>query len=424
MKQTRNIARQCFASILSAIVATLILETIALGQVTPSWVPTGSLNIPRSDHTATLLPNGKVLVVGGRDGNSPPPNYLNSSELYDPATRTWSVTGSLNTPRYLHTATLLPNGKVLVAGGITNTTPPDFGVTTSAELYDPVTGTWSVTGSLNIARFWYTATLLQNGKVLVAGGGGSGVGDNSAELYDPATGTWSTTGNLIATRYGQTATLLQNGKVLIAGGSNDGDLASTLASAELYDPVTGTWSATANLNASRISHTATLLSDGRVLVAGGYIPTFVPVGGNGFAAAPTSLNGAELYDPATGTWTITASLNAPRNSHTATLLPNGKVLVAAGGSWTPSGNPPCGLTATCSFNVLNNAELYDPASGTWNLTASLNAPRSSYTATPLPGGKVLVAGGQTRNNALSSAELYEFPIQLMAAVLPTSRSVR
>jgi N-acetylneuraminic acid mutarotase len=423
MKQTRNIARQGFASILSAIVATLILKTIALGQVTPSWAPTGSLNIHRSDHTATLLANGKVLVVGGRDGNSPP-NYLNSSELYDPATGAWSVTGSLNTPRYLHTATLLPNGKVLVAGGITNTTPPDFGVTTSAELYDPVTGTWSVTGSLNIARFWYTATLLQNGKVLVAGGGGSGVGDNSAELYDPATGTWSTTGNLIATRYGQTATLLQNGKVLIAAGSNDGDLASTLASAELYDPVTGTWSATANLNASRISHTATLLSDGRVLVAGGYIPTFVPVGGNGFAAVPTSLNGAELYDPATGTWTITASLNAPRNSHTATLLPNGKVLVAAGGSWTPSGNPPCGLTATCSFNVLNNAELYDPASGTWNLTASLNAPRSSYTATPLPGGKVLVAGGQTRNNALSSAELYEFPIQLMAAVLPTSRSVQ
>jgi N-acetylneuraminic acid mutarotase len=411
MKQTRNIARRCFASILSAIVATLILKTIALGQVTPSWVPTGSLNIPRSDHTATLLPNGKVLVVGGRDGNSPP-NYLNSSELYDPATRSWSVTGSLNTPRYLHTATLLPNGKVLVAGGITNTTPPDFGITTSAELYDPVTGTWSVTGSLNIARFWYTATLLQNGKVLVAGGGGSRVGDNSAELYDPATGKWNTTGNLIATRYGQTATLLQNGKVLIAGGSDDGDLASTLASAELYDPVTGTWSVTGNLNASRFSHTATLLPDGKVLAAGGFTIGSSP-------RPRTSLNSAELYDPANGTWSIAASLNMARDSHTATLLPNGKVLVAAGGYWT--GNPPYD-------NPLSSAELYDPATGVWSITAGLNTARFGHTATRLQNGQVLIAGGSNYSglafHTLSSAELYDSPVQLVAAVLPSSRSVQ
>src|SRR5690349_11623981 len=146
------------------IIAIFALKAPVLAQVNPSWIPTGSLNIPRSDHTATLLPNGKVLVVGGRDGNSPP-NYLNSSELYDPAT-----------------------------------------------------GTWSVTGRLNRGRFWHTATLLQNGKVLVAAGGG---GDSSAELYDPATGNWSITGGLVMARYGQTATLLQNGKVLIVGGSDD-----------------------------------------------------------------------------------------------------------------------------------------------------------------------------------------------------------
>jgi hypothetical protein len=211
---------------------------------------------------------------------------------------------------------------------------------------------------------------------------------------------------------------------LVAGGSNDGDLASTLASAELYDPVTGTWSFTSNLNASRISHTATLLPDGRVLVTGGDSPNFVQVGANMFAAAPTSLNGVELYDPATGAWSIAANLNTTRDSHTATLLPNGKVLVAAGGYWTPSGNPPCGLTATCSFNVLNNAELYDPASGTWSMTASLNTLRSQHTATRLPNGKVLVAGGRTRTDVLSSAELYDSPVQLVAAVLPSSRSVQ
>jgi hypothetical protein len=417
MKRTNNIARHPLGLILVLVgllsVATLPLEPVTLAQVNPSWIPTGSLNIPRSSHTATLLPNGKVLVVGGRNGNSRP-NFLNSAELYDPVTGAWTVTGSLNAPRYLHTATLLANGKVLVTG-----------ISNSAELYDPTTGTWSITGSLNIARFWHTATLLQNGKVLVAGGG-----DNSAELYDPATETWSITGSLIAARYGQTATLLQNGKVLIAGGSDDSDLASTLASAELYDPATGIWSVTGNLNASRISHTATLLPNGKVLVAGGYTPNFVSVGGNTFYASPTSLNSAELYDPATGTWTIGASLNTTRDSHTATLLPNGKVLVAAGAYYTSDGNTPndgntpCPLTHTCSYNGLNAAELYDVATGTWSTTASLNTPRSGHTATRLPGGKVLVAGGSNGTDVLSSVELYDFPSALMAAVLPSSRSVQ
>jgi hypothetical protein len=397
MKQTRNIARHALGLTLVLIVATFALESVALAQVNPTWTPTGSLNIPRHGATATLLPNGKVLVAGGGFETEP----QNSAELYDPSTGTWSLTGNLNRPRSSATATLLPNGKVLVAGGVTNTTPPDFGITTSAELYDPITGTWSVTGSLNIARFWYTATLLQNGKVLVAGGGG---GDSSAELYDPVTGTWSTTGNLITARYGQTATLLQNGKVLIAGGSNDGDLASTLASAELYDPVTGTWSVTGNLNASRFSHTATLLPDGKVLAAGGFTI--------GSPVRPAiSLNSAELYDPANGTWSINASLNMARDSHTATLLPNGKVLVAAGGYW--SGD-------CCSYNPLSNAELYDPAGGTWSSTAGLNTARAGATATRLQNGQVLVAGG----DSLGSAELYESPVTLWAAVLPSSRSVQ
>jgi WD40 repeat protein len=412
MKRTQNVARHPFGLILLLLVATFIPEPVALAQVNPSWIPTGSLNIPRSSHTATLLPNGKVLVVGGRNGNSRP-NFLNSAELYDPVTGAWTVTGSLNAPRYLHTATLLANGKVLVTG-----------ISNSAELYDPTTRTWSITGSLNIARFWHTATLLQNGKVLVAGGG-----DNSAQLYDPATGTWSITGSLIAARYGQTATLLQNGKVLIEGGSDDSDLASTLASAELYDPATGIWSVTGNLNASRISHTATLLPDGKVLVAGGYTQNWVPAN-NGFASSPTSLNSAELYDPATGIWSVAGSLNTRSSDSSANLLRNGKVLVEGGFQYTTDGTTPndgtypCGVTLTCRASNLHTAEAYDPATGSWSAMAGLNIARSRHTATLLPDGKVLVAGGYSGNDVLSSAELYDSPFQLVAAVLPSSRSVQ
>ena len=173
-----------------------------------------------------MLPNGKVLVAGGVNGGV----SLASAELYDPASGTWTATGSLGAARYLHTATLLPNGKVLVAGGVNDTN----GTLASAELYDPASGNWSTTGGLATARDNHTATLLPNGKVLVAGGINSG---NSvfagAELYDPASGTWTATGSLNTARRLHTATLLPSGKVLVAGGQSAGGL--PLASAELYD---------------------------------------------------------------------------------------------------------------------------------------------------------------------------------------------
>jgi hypothetical protein len=188
------------------------------------WSFTGSLNTARFDHTATLLPNGMVLVAAGFTGMSTPSA---TAELYDPSSRTWTATGSLNTARFDHTTTLLPNGMVLVAGG-------GFGSLASAELYDPASGTWTATGSLNIPRVSHTATSLPNGMVLVAGGY-----DNSnprrfiylasAELYDPASGAWTATGSLNTARYAHTATLLLNGMVLVAGGSGSH---GTLASAE------------------------------------------------------------------------------------------------------------------------------------------------------------------------------------------------
>ena len=156
-------------------------------------------------------------------------------------------TGNLVTARFFHTATLLPNGKVLVAGGL-----HDGSTLASAELYDPASGTWTATGSLATARDHHTATLLPNGKVLVAGGFDGSVALASAELYDPASGTWTATGSLATARYGHTATLLPNGKVLVAGGLTD---SGSLASAELYDPASGTWTATGSLATARcLSH--------------------------------------------------------------------------------------------------------------------------------------------------------------------------
>ena len=276
------------------------------------WEFTGSLNTAREYQAATLLPDGRVLVAGGggpSTGDYPFPR-LKSAELYNPATGTWTVTGSLNDERELQTQTLLPNGKVLAAGGW-----PEGTSTGTAELYDPATETWTFTGSLNARRAGHTATLLLDGRVLAVGGSHS---IHSAELYDPATGTFTVTGSLNTGRQGHTAMLLPNGKVLVAGGLNR-DI-GVLASAELYDPATGNWRPTGNLNVGRWYHTGTLLSDSRVLVAGGW-------GGQG---PNSTLASAEIYDPATGTWTFTSDLNNARARYTATLLSDGIVLVAGG----------------------------------------------------------------------------------------------
>ena len=296
------------------------------------WAETGGLLRPRTSHTATLLPSGKVLVAGGigLDGFLHLIT-LSSAELYDPATQSWSSTGSLFAGRHHHTATLLRNGKVLVAGGT-------GGI--SAELYDPATGSWSSTGSLNIGRRSHTATLLPNGKVLVAGGHGPHFGPrlSSAELYDPATGSWSTTASLNNRRAFHTATLLPNGKVLVAGGE-DGRGNFGLASAELYDWVTGSWSSTGSLAIDRFWHTATLVANGNVLVAGG-----------------TGDHRAELYDSVTGSWSTTASAEFWRYRRTATLLPNGNVLVG-GGDWVVT-IPAAGIELSPPVNSMTRLHLH------------------------------------------------------------------
>ena len=363
-----------------------VTATASLSIVTGVWSPTGSLSALRAYHTATLLPNGRVLVAGGQSGSG----ITATAELYDPIAGTWSPTGSLSTARAYHRATLLPNGNVLVTGGYNNAYAP----ISASELYDPVAGTWASTGSLATARVYHTATLLANGKVLVAGGGELNAGGvvATSELYDPATGTWVATGSLSTARFHHSATLLQSGKVLVAGGENQ----PPVPSSELYDPATGAWSPTGSLTTPRGDHTATLLPNGTVLVAGGFSY------GNTQVTATS-----ELYDPVAGTWTSTGSLATARAYHTATLLPNGKVLAAGGAKVVEGIGGSC-----CTFGPVSyaSAELFDPGAGAWSPTGSLATARDSHTATLLANGVILVAGGDSGNTSfsalLASAELY------------------
>lgn len=339
---------------------------------------TGNLLVARSQHSATLLPNGKVLVAGGSDKV----RALNSTELYDPATGTFSKTGSLNSARHSPTATLLPDGRVLITGGLVNhvdSPPYSSSSLSSAELYDSTTGTFAATGNMNSSRSGHTATLLPNGRVLVVGGWNintdSRNANDSAELYDPTTGKFTPAGNLNTPRGGHTATLLPNSRVLVAGGNNDEGIT---ASAELYDFSTGTFRKTGSLIVARSGHTATLLPNGKVLMAGGmeYVENTID-----------TYTSAELYDPATEKFTATSELNTARGAHTATLLPNGMVLITGG----------YGIDAG-----LETSELYNSTSGTFTAAGKLIAMRDSHTATLLSNGNVLVVGGWE-----ASTELYD-----------------
>jgi hypothetical protein len=337
-----------------------------------AWTLTNPMSLARSDHTATLLVDGRVLVAGGRNGST----IYADAEIFDPVTGLWSPTGSMNLPRSSHTATLLPNGKVLVAGS-----------NNSSELYDPLTGLWTLSGVMNASHSSHTATLLANGKVLVTGGAFSLA---IAELYDPNTGLWTSSGSLNTGRYNHTATLLTNGKVLITGGMDANSLtANKLATSELYDPATGTWAFTSSMSEARTQHSSILLSNGNVLVAGG--------------ASSISSSTAELYDPFTGTWTSTGSMEFARFAEqNMVLLTDGKVLIVGGPS--------------------NMSEIYNPNTGIWSDTYVMNNSRQSHTTTLLLDGRVLAAGSSTGFSSLSSAELYQ-PISVPTATptnIPTS----
>ena len=336
---------------------------------TPTEAPTaaqvGEMLGSHFGHTASLLADGRVLIAGGLVDLG--------AEVYDPDLGTWSATAPMVAMREGHTATILADGTVLVVGGAATDMRPAH---TSAEIYDPRADTWTATGSMASPRTHHTANLLPDGRVLVAGGGDqpTGVGYASTEIYDPATGQWSAAGDMNVRRVHHTATLLQSGLLLVAGGTVE---AST--SAELYDPVRGSWTPTGSMIVNREGHSAVLLPDGRVFVIGGF--------GIIDSRTTTTISRGELFDPATGSWA--AFFHTLDGAYAAVaLLPDGKVLASQAAS----------------------VDIWDPATSRWTAAPPLNSPSNwvLYSATLLHDATVLMAGGwETSDAGVGPPSLFE-----------------
>lgn len=329
------------------LVLLLLIGRLAAGD---AWSPVWSMGAVRTSHTATLLPGGQVLVAGGYTSGS---QSTATCEMYDLATGTWRSTGTMTTARRRHAALLLQTGRVLVVGGA------DSGA--DCEVYDPLTGTWAAVGDMITLRRNPVLVPLTDGRVLAAGGYvlAGYASTATCEIYNPSTGLWSTTGDMTQPRTQHTATLLPDGRVFVAGGQTEFEAGTNLNSCEIFDPSagTGTWTATAfSMAEARQSHTATLLDNGRVLLAGG-LHIFD--------------RSSEIFDPATGAFATTAGLSTRHDGAVSALLSDGRVLLTAG-------------TNSMASEAWNSA--------TWT-TATMGSKRSGHTATVLPSGQVLVLGG-------------------------------
>ena len=345
----------------------------ALVNVTrDQWQPAASMAVGRSAPSMTLLGDGKVFVVGGDFGGVSRPGTF--AEIYDPASDSWSNMSPSPLPRTHHTATLLPDGRLLVAGGWSGSA-----WLAEAHLYDAQLDQWTSAGSMNCRRVYHTATLLQNGTVLVTGGVGThpseacSTGPLTAELYDPASNTWTLTGNsLVGRRSSHSATRLTDGRILLAGGSSSDNLA------EIYDPATRAFSPAGMLVENRVASAAALLPDGRVLVTGG----------QGTGTSISFLRSAEIFDPASNLWSAVAGLAFVRYDHTMSNLDNGRVLVAGG---------------SAMLDRYDRTEVFDIATQTWSAGPNMLVPRSSHRALRLQGGALMVCG---QHDYSPTCELY------------------
>jgi len=324
------------------------------------FVATGSMHTARLSHSATLLQSGEVLVVGGANTIDYPATVFASAELYDPSAKSFSLTGSLATARSGHTATLLQNGKVLIAGGVDNMQQS----LASAELYDPASGTFAITGSMNVDRASHSATLLANGEVLIVGGYSSSsiTVQDTAELFDPGTGMFTFTGAMAAARDGHTATPLANGNILIAGGGdNNGNV---LASTEVYDQVAGKFSPAASMTTSRYGHFAAQLGNGDILIGGG------------IDNAGSSLASAERYLAGSGSFAKVGSMPRDRFFVNADVLGN-EVLVAGGFTQCPSG------ALSFCFKPVSSVLDFDQVSNQFQAAPPLTTKRGYYASSGL-----------------------------------------
>ncbi len=351
-------------------------DTRALPAV-GAWSPVPDLVSIRGTTTVVLLKDGKALAAGGGVGQIAVP----AAEIFDPAAGVWQPTGQMNQARRGHQAVVLGDGRVLVAGGIS-----EGELLSSAEIFDPATGRWATIAPMSVARLGNTLTLLANGNVLVTGGtsaetaSGAGGGqtirpDGTAEIYNVQTGRWTRTGGAMSTpRFEHTATLLDDGRILIAGGQGPpiSGSSAALASTEIYDPAVDSFRNSNDMSDARFNHTAVKLPDRTVLV----------VGGAGGTNGDTSLATAEVFNPGDGSWTSVGALSGSRTGHTAAVFSDGRVLVAGGESVT-RGNR----------RSLASAEIFILDRREWRSAGNMNCPRSEAGATVLGDGSALVVAG-------------------------------
>ncbi len=359
-----------------AAVTTAVEEPAAAGL----FSPTGSLTEAGGRNTAVLLLDGRVFVLGGGFGSP------SAAEVWDPATDRFSPAAWLTWGRTFATATSLPDGRVLVVGGqpdaIGSAYPRSWDPLRVAETWDPATHRFQPAGILTQSRAGHSAILLPDGRVLIAGGEFAEYSGTSAELWDPKTETFDQVAWLDPPRWKPTETLLSDGRVLVVGGGDPYDYGPDPDAAEVWDPKTGAFAPAGSLIETRLHPTTTLLPDGRVLVVGG-------------SGEDGPLASAEVWEPSTGEFSPTGSLDGARSLHTATLLPDGRVLVVGG--WRDEMG---------SYVELASAEIWDPATGAFGPAGLLVEARDNHTATLLPDGRVLAVGGEGENGLLASAEIW------------------
>jgi hypothetical protein len=329
-----------------------------------TWTRVGVLPANSSAASSTLLANGEVLITGQTASNP-------RAWRYNPATG--AITPAAN-PGLMHssgTVTRLASGLVLAAGGNNSA---------NAEIYDPTADLWTNLPPMNGVRSGHTATLLNDGRVLITGGALlNGVVLSAAEVFDPGTNTWSLVASMATAHAFHAATLLDDGRVLVAGGFNT-DVSFT-AAAEIYDPVANTWTSAGNMSTARFIYTAARLPDGRVLAAGGANP----FGG--------SIASAEIYDPVANLWSAAPAMLNARSGAAAATLADGRVLLG-GGDTLPAGA------------IASTVEAYDPVANSWAYVDFLEGIRRTGRATLLTDGTVLVSGGGNNNGSMITLELY------------------